>query len=549
MTVDYATIDGTAEAGSDYTETSGVLTFDPLQTTGVISVPVNDDDMAEPDETFTLILSNLSNAVLANELIWVSATGTIEDNAPTVSAAARSAEVTEGAPVVFDLTRTGSTDNELTVILGVLALDGLELADKVQSVTFAAGNNQATWEHATVDNDVDEPDRDVIAALTPPSSSDLPETYHVNHATATVTVKDNDLPLVTIAAVGSDQTEGEDVEFTLTRQGVLSDPLTVDISVTGGDDFISATRPTTATFATGAAIHTLTVATEDDAPVDDDGAVVVEVTTGSGYRVGDPVSATVALFDSERSYPVVSILADKGVVNEGDDVVFTLSRSAYGLDESLTVRVKVSVTTHNPESLQGGVDAAVSNEEVVFDAGSLTASLVHPTVDEVLNDGNSAVWAVIQLGQYSIRPYPGEAVVWVRDDDIPTVTMTPETGEVFENPPNATEFTVVRTGDTTNWLRIKRVSWYDARWPARVLSPVGAAIDEGNRTPGISDYGLGDFPPGVATYTFNTGPRGTGPLGTTAYFEVLPFYCGDDIPGELRIPTPVQGGNTEVQHH
>ena len=532
VTVDYATIDGTAEAGSDYTETSGVLTFDPLQTTGVISVPVNDDDMAEPDESFTLILSNLSNAVLANELTSVSATGTIEDNEPTVSAAARSAEVTEGAPVVFDLTRTGSTDNELTVILGILALNGLELADKVQSVTFAAGDNQATWEHATVDNDVDEPDRDVIAALTPPSSSDLPETYHVNQATATVTVKDNDLPLVTIAAVGSDQTEGEDAEFTLTRQGVLSDPLTVDISVTGGDDFITGTRPTTATFAADAATHTLTLTTEDDAPVDDDGMVVVEVTTGSGYRVGDPGSAAVALFDSERSYPVVSILANNGVVDEGDDVVFTLSRSAYGLDQSLTVRVKVSVTTHKPESLQGGVDAAVSNEEVVFDAGSLTASLVHPTVDEVLNDGNSSVWAVIQLGQYSIRPYPGEAVVWVRDDDIPTVTMTPETGEVFENPPNGTEFTVVRTGDTTNWLRIKRVSWYDARWPARVLSPVGAALDERNRTPTTADYGLGDFGPGKATNTFRRAPRATGPLGTTAYFEVLPFYCGDDIPGD-----------------
>ena len=532
VTVDYATIDGTAEAGSDYTETSGVLTFDPLQTTGVISVPVNDDDMAEPDETFTLTLSNLSNAVLANELIWVTATGTIEDNEPTVSAAARSAEVTEGAPVVFDLTRTGSTDNELTVILGVLALNGLELADKVQSVTFAAGDNQATWQHATVDNDVDEPDRDVIAALTPPSSSDLPETYHVNQATATVTVKDNDLPLVTIAAVGSDQTEGEDAEFTLTRQGVLTDSLTVNITVTGGDDFITGTRPTTATFAADATTHTLTLTTEDDAPVDDDGVVVVEVTTGSGYRVGDPGSAAVALFDSERSYAVVSILADKGVVDEGDDVVFTLSRSAYGLDQSLTVRVKVSVTTGDPESLQGGVDAAVSNEEVVFDAGSLTTSLVHPTVDEVLNDGNSSVWAVIQLGQYSIRPYPGEAVVWVRDDDIPTVTMTPETGEVFENPPNATEFTVVRTGDTTNWLRIKRVSWYDARWPARVLSPRGAAIDERNRTPTTADYGLGDFLPGEATRTFRTGPRGTGPLGTTAYFEVLPFYCGDDIPGD-----------------
>ena len=108
-------------------------------------------------------------------------------------------------------------------------------------------------------------------------------------------MKDNDLPLVTIAAVGSDQTEGEDVEFTLTRQGVLSDPLTVNVTVTGGDDFISGTRPTTATFAADAATHTLTLTTEDDAPVDDDGMVVVEVTTGSGYRVGDPGSAAVAL--------------------------------------------------------------------------------------------------------------------------------------------------------------------------------------------------------------------------------------------------------------
>ena len=531
VTVDYATTDGTAEAGSDYTETSGVLTFEPLETTGVISVPVTDDNLAEPGETFTLTLSNLSNAVLANELTTVSATATIEDNEPTVSVAARVAEVTEGAPVVFDLTRTGSAENELTVTLGVLALGGLELGDKVQSVTFPAGNARATWEHATVDNDADEPDRDVIAALTP-SSSGLPETYHVNKATATVTVKDNDLPLVTIAAVGSDQTEGEDVEFTLTRQGVLSDPLTVNVSVTGGDDFITGTRPTTATFATGAATHTLTLTTEDDAPVDDDGEVTVEITAASGYRVGDPGSAAVALFDSTRSYPAVSISADKSVVDEGDDVAFTLSRSAYGLDESLTVRVEVSVTTHNSGSLQGGVDAAVTNEEVVFDAGSLTASLVRATVDEALNDGNSAVWAVIQLGQYSIRPYPGEAVVWVRDDDIPTVTMTPETGEVFENPPNGTQFTVVRTGDTTDWLRIKRVTWQDRRWPEEVLDPEYAAFVEESKIPDILDKGNQDFQPGEASHTFRFEPRATGPLGTTSYLEILPLYCGDDVPGD-----------------
>ena len=258
----------------------------------------------------------------------------------------------------------------------------------------------------------------------------------------------------------------------------------------------------------------------------------MEITAASGYRVGDPGSAAVALFDSTRSYPVVSISADKGVVDEGDDVAFTLSRSAYGLDESLTVRVEVSVTTHNSGSLQGGVDAAVTNEEVVFDAGSLTASLVRATVDEVLNDGNSAVWAVIQLGQYSIRPYPGEAVVWVRDDDIPTVTMTPETGEVFENPPNGTQFTVVRTGDTTNWLRIKRVTWQDRRWPDEVLDPEYAAFVEESKIPDILDTGIQDFQPGEASHTFRFEPRGTGPLGTTSYLEILPLYCGDDVPGD-----------------
>ena len=223
VTADYATTNGTAEAGSDYTETSGVLAFDPLQPTNVIAVPVHADNLAEPDEIFTLTLSNLSNAVLANDRTSVSVIGIIEDDEPVVSVAAQAAGVTEGEPAVFELTRTGDTEHELTVTLGVLTTGGLEPANEAQRVTFAAGESEATWEHATVDNEVDESDSDVIVALTPPSSVGLPETYHVTQATARVTVNDNDLPLVTIAAVSSDQTEGEDVEFTLTRQGVLSD--------------------------------------------------------------------------------------------------------------------------------------------------------------------------------------------------------------------------------------------------------------------------------------------------------------------------------------
>ena len=43
VTVDYATADGTATAGDDYTATSGTLTFDPGETSQTIAVPITDD--------------------------------------------------------------------------------------------------------------------------------------------------------------------------------------------------------------------------------------------------------------------------------------------------------------------------------------------------------------------------------------------------------------------------------------------------------------------------------------------------------------------------
>ena len=79
--VDYATSNGTAIAGSDYTATSGTLTILSGTSSGIINIPINGDIEVEGHETFTLTLSNPANAVLGSPVV---ATGTItnDDIAP-----------------------------------------------------------------------------------------------------------------------------------------------------------------------------------------------------------------------------------------------------------------------------------------------------------------------------------------------------------------------------------------------------------------------------------------------------------------------------------
>jgi hypothetical protein len=65
VTVDFATANGTASAGSDYNTQAGTLTFDPAQTAQTITVAVTGDLVDESNETFAVNLTNAVNATIA----------------------------------------------------------------------------------------------------------------------------------------------------------------------------------------------------------------------------------------------------------------------------------------------------------------------------------------------------------------------------------------------------------------------------------------------------------------------------------------------------
>src|SRR5205807_607517 len=125
VTVNYATADGTATAGSDYTATSGTLAFAPGETSKTVAVTVLGDTSLEADETFGLALSGPVNAKLAR----ASATGTIrnDDTAPKVRPGIYCGNTDQGPPLCLTTSPDGS---------GVIKLTTSSLVDCSPPVRF-----------------------------------------------------------------------------------------------------------------------------------------------------------------------------------------------------------------------------------------------------------------------------------------------------------------------------------------------------------------------------------------------------------------------------
>ena len=120
VTVDYATSDGTAQAGEDYTATSGTLTFAAGVVEQSVNVPVLDDATDEVEETFTLTLSNASGAVIGDG----EATGTIVNSDPMPRAWLTRFGRTVAEQSVDAIGARMEGDRGFRVVVGGLAFDG-----------------------------------------------------------------------------------------------------------------------------------------------------------------------------------------------------------------------------------------------------------------------------------------------------------------------------------------------------------------------------------------------------------------------------------------
>ena len=202
VTVDYVTADGTAAAGTDYTSTTGTLTFDAGTTSQTISVSIADDTEDESDETFTVTLSNPSGADLGT----ATATGTIRSRTavvattPTLSIAGGSG--TEGSDSSISFTVTLDEAATGTVTVDYATSDGTaDAGDDYTSasgtLTICAGSSTGSIEVAVLDDEHNEGSETLTMTLSSLSGGVLTD------ATATGTITNHDaLPAALTARFG-----------------------------------------------------------------------------------------------------------------------------------------------------------------------------------------------------------------------------------------------------------------------------------------------------------------------------------------------------------
>ena len=116
VTVEYATLERTAQAGRDYAATNGVLRFAPGELSQSITVEVYGDEAIEGTETFQMRLSNPVNAILTNAV----GVGTIMDRVPPPALTIADTAVQRGLPnaftrSVFTVSLNRSASQEVTV--------------------------------------------------------------------------------------------------------------------------------------------------------------------------------------------------------------------------------------------------------------------------------------------------------------------------------------------------------------------------------------------------------------------------------------------------
>ncbi|MFW6155403.1 MAG: Calx-beta domain-containing protein [Planctomycetota bacterium] len=422
VTVWYTTGNGTATLDDDdYIPSGDMITFEPGRTKQTIDVAVKADRRVEPDETFAVILSTPTHAVLLDdagkEVTTLEATVTIiDDDQPWLSITDTSlVEGHAGGEMCFTVTLTGAPATETITVGYTTADDGdathgatadIDYAFTSGTLDFAPDVTSAIIKVPILDDDVSEPDETFTVTLSAPNG------VKVIDGTATGTIRNDDAALRFANAPfstneGNEGTTNLPVTVELihpTASGVTVTVETADGSARAGDDYTAITQMVT--FEAGERSKTVPVEILGDTITEDNETFEVRLVDPDSATI-DTAAATVTIVNDD-AMPRISVAGAS--VLEGD-VGTTRMRLKVTLSNPSALPISAAWQTHDGPIARGGTHyEAVTDGTVTFGPGDteqwievfvygdtaanadavFTVTLADPVVNAVIGDGQAS---------------------------------------------------------------------------------------------------------------------------------------------------------------
>jgi hypothetical protein len=309
VTVQFATGDGTAAAGSDYTATNGTLTFAPGETSKTITVSVLGNAVNEANETFNVTLSNASGGTPISIPTGI---GTIvNDDAITVSISPSS--VTEGnagsSNMDFNVSLSGPSDQTVAVVYQTSAggtnqaTSGVDFTATSGTLTFNPGETSRTVSVAVTGDSLDEENEQFAVQLLNPTVA----TLGASSALGTIN-DDDDPPTIFIGDVSQVEGNGggfDNFVFTVTLSAPSAKQITANFATANGTAVSPGDYTATSgviTFAAGETSKTISVPVRRDIGFESDENFLVNLTGVVNAAAGDlQATGTIQNDDPEGS--------------------------------------------------------------------------------------------------------------------------------------------------------------------------------------------------------------------------------------------------------
>jgi hypothetical protein len=419
VTVDYTTSSGTAIEGTDFTDSTGTLTWAADETgTKTFNVTITNDTLDENDETANLTLSNPVNATFTDSAGVL----TIQDNdAPpvvTVTSASQSkAESAGTATITVQL----STASGLNVSIpfttsGTATGSGTDYSITATPVSISAGSTTTTITYTIIDDALDENSETAIVTLGSPTNGTLGT--DVEH---TLTITDNDDP-PTVQWTASSQSGAESVgTMTITAQlsAVSGLNVTVPYTMTGtatgsGTDYSITASPVT--ISAGSTTTTVTITIIDDALDEDNETVIVTIGAPTNATKGATDVHTATINDNDAT-PTITFSSGTASGSEATTpVAFVATLSAVS-GRTITVDYATANGTATAVS-----DYTAASGTLTFTAGQTEKTTNVIIVNDAL-DENDETFTFTLSNLSNVDAGANIAVTYTIEDDDATPTV------------------------------------------------------------------------------------------------------------------------------